>query len=383
MTWFLAAHAIVLGVLVALALQAFLNHRGIPRLARVPPARLPRRAAVLIPARNEARSIAASVTAWAQQDYADFEVIVLDDDSSDATAAAARAAAAGHAHVRVVRGEGLPPGWRGKPWACHRLREQTTADLLVFADADVSASRDTLARLAGALAALQANLVSALPSHVSAGLAARALLPLQHWAALVFVPAWLRSLRRCPRLTATNGALVALDASVYDAVGGFGAVRATLAEDTALGRRLTRLGRDVRLLDGGGLVTCHAEASFDALWRGNVRNLHAVLFGSVPLATVAVVGLAALFVAPPLALVWSLITAHAPSLATTWLPLAEVALGLLPRALADRRAGYSAWLVLLHPLAVALLAGMIVDSTARAVFGGSVDWRGRRYAVRA
>jgi hypothetical protein len=137
----------------------------------------------------------------------------------------------------------------------------------------------------------------------------------------------------------------------------------------------------VRLVDGGGLVACHPEVSFAALWRANVRNLHAVLLGSFALAGAAVAALAALFVVPPLVLAGSLLAGNPPGLTTTWLPLVEVALGLLPRALADYRAGYPLWLTLLHPVAVAPLAGMIVDSAVRAAIGASIDWRGRRYAV--
>jgi cellulose synthase/poly-beta-1,6-N-acetylglucosamine synthase-like glycosyltransferase len=106
-------HAVILGVLSALLGQALLNRRAIPRLARMP--RGARRAAVLIPARNEAGAIAASVEAWARQDHPDYEVIVLDDDSADGTAEIARIAGAPYRHVRVVGGGPLVPGWHGKP----------------------------------------------------------------------------------------------------------------------------------------------------------------------------------------------------------------------------------------------------------------------------
>jgi hypothetical protein len=72
---------------------------------------------------------------------------------------------------------------------------------------------------------------------------------------------------------------------------------------------------------------------------------------------------------------------RAGTAAWTWLPLLEVGLGLVPRALADRRAGYPAWLTLLHPLAIACLVGMGLQSVA--CFGRRrvVHWRGRRYPV--
>jgi chlorobactene glucosyltransferase len=377
----LAIHGAVLAALLALLVQVLLNTRAVPRLARIAPARSPR-VAVLIPARNEASGIARSVAAWARQAYAPCEVIVLDDDSSDGTAAAAGRAAARFPHVRVVRGAGVEPGWRGKPWACDRLRRQTRADLLVFADADVEPAPETLARLVGALEALAADLVSVLPAHRSPSRAVQALVALQNWAALAFVPAWLAALRRSPTFAAANGQLLAIRTSVYDAVGGFAAVRGTLAEDAALGRRVAAAGHAVRLVDGAGLVRCRAYPDPAALWRANVRNLHAVLFGSLALAGVAAVGLVALFVAPPLALAFRLVGGGPDGAMLTLLPLAEVALGTATRAIVDRRAGYGRGLCLLHPVACGVLAAMILDSAARARLGRAIEWRGRRYRVR-
>ncbi len=370
-------HSIILVLLSALLGQALLNRRAIPRLARMD--RGTRRAAVLIPARNEAGTIAASVEAWARQDHPDYEVVVLDDDSADGTGEIARTAGARFPHVRVVTGGPLAPGWHGKPFACHRLRGYSDADVLVFADADVRPAPQALTRLVGALDRLPASLVSALPSHAPARPMLWAALGLQNWAALTLAPVWLQAVCRLPSLTATNGQILAIDAAAYDRSGGFAAVRGTVAEDAALGRRLVRLGYDVRLVDGARLAICHAYADLPALWRANVRNLHAVLFGSAALGVAGAAALGALFVVPVLLLAAD--GARGRVSRSTWLAGAEIALGVLTRALADRRAGYPPRLCLLHPLTVALLAGMLVESASRAVSRRPVEWRGRHYLV--
>lgn len=349
-------HSIILGVLFALLAQTLLTRHAIPPLSRM--RRGTRRAAVLIPARNEAGAIAASVEAWARQNHPDYEVIVLDDDSTDGTIETARAAGAPFRHVRVVAGGPLTPGWHGKPFACHRLRAYSGADVLVFVDADVRPQPQALTRLVGALESLPASLVSALPAHAPARPMLWAALGLQNWAATTLAPVWLHAVWRLPLLTATNGQILAIDAAAYDRSGGFAAVRGTVAEDAALGRRLVRLGYDVRLVDGASLTVCHAYPNLRALWRANVRNLHAVLFGSAALGVAGAAALVILFVVPVLGLAADGILGRATR--STWLSGAEVALGCLTRALADRRAAYPVRLSLLHPVAVAMLAGMLV-----------------------
>src|SRR5579859_1706388 len=95
---------------------------------------------IIVPARNEERNIRCCVTSLLEQDYDDFEVIVVDDDSTDGTSAILDDIA--HKHPRadrlwVLRLRDLPAGWAGKPHALHAgTLEAPRGDWLLFTDAD-------------------------------------------------------------------------------------------------------------------------------------------------------------------------------------------------------------------------------------------------------
>ena len=92
---------------------------------------------VLIPARNEERNLAVLLESLRQQRGANFEVVVLDDNSSDGTLAIAGAYAEADARFRVVSAPPLPGGWAGKQHACHLLSLQASMPQWLFLDADV------------------------------------------------------------------------------------------------------------------------------------------------------------------------------------------------------------------------------------------------------
>jgi chlorobactene glucosyltransferase len=73
---------------------------------------------VVIPARNESRSIARCLRSVLSSDYPRLEVIVVDDGSTDGTGAIARRSAGSDSRARVIETGALPAGWFGKQWAC-------------------------------------------------------------------------------------------------------------------------------------------------------------------------------------------------------------------------------------------------------------------------
>ncbi|MFZ4849857.1 MAG: glycosyltransferase, partial [Caldilinea sp.] len=85
--------AVTVGLAVLLAIAAT-NYRAFPRLHPAPATSPQPNVSVLIPARNEAAVLAETLQRLATQDYANLEILVLDDGSEDSTPQIARQLAA-------------------------------------------------------------------------------------------------------------------------------------------------------------------------------------------------------------------------------------------------------------------------------------------------
>src|SRR5947209_4703147 len=94
---------------------------------------------IIVPARNEERNIRRCVTSLLEQDYEQYEVIVVDDGSTDDTGCILDEIAQTHPHgdlLWVLRLKDLPEGWAGKPHALHAGVQEAHGDWLLFTDAD-------------------------------------------------------------------------------------------------------------------------------------------------------------------------------------------------------------------------------------------------------
>jgi cellulose synthase/poly-beta-1,6-N-acetylglucosamine synthase-like glycosyltransferase len=74
------------------------------RLRSYPAFRDGPRVSILLPARNEQKNIIACVESLLAQEYSNFEVIVLDDQSDDKTASVLRERFGGHPRLTILHG---------------------------------------------------------------------------------------------------------------------------------------------------------------------------------------------------------------------------------------------------------------------------------------
>ena len=144
----------------ALALH---ERRRAPRADAEPPVRHGPLVSVVVPARNEQRDVAAAMASLRGLEYANVEVIVVDDQSSDGTLGAAREAAGRDPRVTVIAGAPLPDGWVGKSWACWQGVRAARGEWLLFTDADVIHAPDSLGRTLAMARAPRAGRADPLP----------------------------------------------------------------------------------------------------------------------------------------------------------------------------------------------------------------------------
>jgi glycosyltransferase involved in cell wall biosynthesis len=96
------------------------------------------RYSIVVPAYNEAAYVGRALTSLQQQDFdGDYEIVVVDNNSTDATADVARAFG-----VRVVA-EATP----GVCWARQRGTAESRGEIIISADADTTYAPDWLARI--------------------------------------------------------------------------------------------------------------------------------------------------------------------------------------------------------------------------------------------
>lgn len=254
-------------------LNGALNAWFRPVLRRFRPRYYGPKVSLLVPARNEARTIADCVRALMAQTYRPLEVLVLDDQSTDATPLILARLQEEFPSLRVIRGEPLPVDWLGKNWACHQLAQRATGEILIFVDADTLLHPDAVAHTVAALEETGADMLSGLPYQVMLSWPERLSLPFLRFGTHGFLPTWLLHVRPIAGFTVAVGQYLVFRRAAYVALGGHAAVRDEVVEDVALARRAVRMDLRVRFMDPRPLVRTRMYNAWPEIREGFLKNL--------------------------------------------------------------------------------------------------------------
>ena len=279
----LVSHLVALLLLARMTLRLIANFRFLHAAERIPSltaSYLPR-VSVLIPARDEAGAITACVASLMSQQYANMEILVLDDGSTDGTSqlldALANQSQRPHSSLTVIHSTGdPPPGWNGKSYACHRLAQRATGEWLLFTDADTLHTPTSVARGVTLALALQTDLLSAFPRQRAETWSERLLvsfimdfLPLS----AVNLTALRRGDSEYSGRPLANGQYLLVRTDTYRALGGHAAIAQALVDDFALARLVRSTGYSVAMVDGSPMLACRMYRSSREVWDGFSKNL--------------------------------------------------------------------------------------------------------------
>lgn len=331
------------------------------------------RVSVLLPARDEANRITPTLRALlAQEGLPNLEILVLDDGSTDGTGDVVRQVVGTDPRVKVIDGpdDPPPPGWLGKSWACHRLSQEATGDVLVFVDADVDLTPRAIASTIHHMRGAGLDLLSPYPRQVAVTPAERITQPLIVWSWVTALPIRITERSHYPSMAAAIGQFLVVDARAYRISGGHTAVADMIIEDVGVLRALKRHGFKGAPADGSAVASCRMYESADDIYAGYTKSVWSVFQPAIAAYGLAGVMVGA-YVAPP---IFALV---GPGRRTRMWGLTGYGAGVLGRYVVARRTGERVWPdVFAQPLSMAVCAGLIVESIRRHR-AGTLTWRGR------
>ncbi|MGH7103001.1 MAG: glycosyltransferase [Acetobacteraceae bacterium] len=258
---------------------------------------------VVVPARDEAESIAESLSSLLGQDHAGpVRVILVDDGSRDATLEIARglAAAAGRHRLDVIQGRPAPAGWSGKLWALDQgiAAARRESAWLLLTDADIVHTRGHLAALLAKAESEGFDLVSEMVALNCESLAERALVP-----AFVFFFQLLYPFAAVndpsKHTAAAAGGTILIRRSALDRVGGMASIRGALIDDVTLAKAV-KPGGKIWLGHTRMAESRRAYPGFADIWRMIARTAFVQLRYSGVWLLATLLGMSFLFVLPPL-----------------------------------------------------------------------------------
>jgi len=351
----------------------FWRFRGVIELDPPPDGAPTPAVAVVIPARDEADAIGRSIRSLLDSEYrGPMRVFVVDDHSSDATGDLARAEGD---CVTVLASAPLPPGWSGKLWALAQGVDAalaTNPEFLLLTDADIVHAPGNVARLVACAQRDWLDIASVMARLHCRTVAERLTIP-----AFVFFffklypPAWISNPRS--RVAGAAGGCVLIRPEALAHIGGIASIRAELIDDCALARRVKSTGGRVWLGLSRDTTSIRPYAGFAEVRGMIARSAFTQLGHSVALLAGTLIGMAVIYLAPPLLLLAPDNTARILG-AAAWLIMMAAYIPAL------RFYGQPLLLAPLLPLTAAFYSLATLESAVYYWRGSGGRWKGRAQA---
>jgi len=266
--------------------------RSVPELLPAIPADFPA-VDIIVPARDEAPTIAAVIQSLLAQDYAGrFRVLLVDDNSSDDTAAAAGA----DPRLEILRLTSKPPGWSGKLWAVSQGVDAGEAAILLLTDADIVHDPGHLSSLMAEMQRSSRAMVSEMVRLNCVSLAERALVP-----AFVYFFQMLYPFSQVndanSRTAGAAGGTVLIQRSALERIGGIQSIRGALIDDVALARAVKQHA-SIFLGHSALARSIRPYPHFTDIWRMISRTAFTQLRYSAVLLLLTMIGMTVVWLAP-------------------------------------------------------------------------------------
>jgi chlorobactene glucosyltransferase len=239
---------------------------------------------IIVPARNEEENIERCIISLLNQDYPNFEVIFVDDNSTDKTLKIVQGIkdeirgsredkSLSTSRLKIISLTGKPDRWTGKTWASEQGYLHSFGNILLFTDADTHyMSGDALSLTVSYMQKQNLDVLTGLP-----------LIELRDFWSKISMPLWSHFSILLGRNTgAMNnpkskvaylvGSFFLIRKKVLKEVGTFQSVREIIQEDAELGVRIKKAGFNIKIVRMNDIVSALWSRDLRTIWYGIART---------------------------------------------------------------------------------------------------------------
>lgn len=260
---------------------------------------------VIIPARNEEKYIEKCVASLLDQDTDNYEILLIDDNSTDSTVKILKELEA-NPKIRVFRAGTKPEGWIGKNWPCYVGYINAKGKYLMFTDADTIHSKNSIRDSVRTLVDEDLDVLTAVPKLKYPNLIVKLVLPILS----IFMFSRYSPMRvndPKAKIGYLFGSFFVITRDCYERVGTHEAVKSEIVEDGALGKKLKEEGFKLKMFRGENLLEALWARDFRTLWNSLKRLIIPLYFTDQKNSVLMTLGIFLLMGFPLLVTLYSLL----------------------------------------------------------------------------
>ncbi|MBN1799764.1 MAG: glycosyltransferase [Spirochaetales bacterium] len=370
MNTYLAITTIICVYFLLLSLK---NKETLKNLTYSPDVSTAPKVSVLIPARDEETNIGECLDSLLEQDYPNYEILVIDDNSNDGTWRIIKKYARKNNKIKAYKGKPLAEGWIGKQYACQQLIESARGEYLMFTDADTIHTSQSISWAVTNMLRHKADFMSAFLHHLIGSLGEALIVPAIYIMTTILMPLWKIPQKNNPFFSFAIGQFMVCRRKCLLAIGGYTSFKNSLVEDISLARAMKEHGYKTIFIDGKDYIHCRMYHSFKGAFKGLVKNTFGALHQSILFLAALFLVVAAVIEIPVLNLIHQCY-AGGNDLLFSIIPVSMFG-GIWFLVLRDRKISLS--ITLSYPILFFMVMIIAVTSTLKTGLLGGVEWKGR------
>jgi glycosyltransferase involved in cell wall biosynthesis len=236
---------------------------------------------IIIPARNEENNIERTLSSILSQNYPNFELIVVDDNSTDNTLRVIQekinrrdGSITGLDRLKVISVTEKPKGWTGKTWASQQGYYESGGDLLLFTDADsYYFDKNAIGLGVSYMQKESLDVLTGVPFLELRDFWSRIVIPVWFLFTEVFGTGMADMNNPKSRVAYLMGSFFIIKRKVFEDIGSFQHVRDDIQEDRSLGIIIKQRGYNVKIFKVDKIIAAQLSRDLSTLWHTLRRTI--------------------------------------------------------------------------------------------------------------